>query len=76
MLDVRYTHIHTYSSDLASSTGGGGKTLPIFSRSAAGIDVVLLKILQEFEAGEIIVEIDMVVPSFQIRGECLYDSSS
>ena len=40
----------------------GGKTLAIFSHSATGIDAVL-KIFQEFEAGEVVVKIDMVVLS-------------
>ena len=44
----------------------GRETLAIFSRSAAAIDVVLLKIFQEFQAGEIVVKIDVVVLSLQI----------
>ena len=68
-----YTHARTYS-DLASSTGE--ETLAIFSRSATSMDVVLLKIFQEFEAGEIIVKIDMVVLSLQVWGECLHNSRS
>ena len=39
----------------------GRKTLAILSHSAASIDTILLKIFQEFEAGEIVVKIDMVV---------------
>ena len=35
----------------------------IFSHSATGIDAVLLKIFREFEAGEVVVKIDMVVLS-------------
>ena len=48
----------------------------IFPRSAAGIDLTLVKIFQEFETGKIIVKIDMVVLSFQIRGEHLHDPCS
>ena len=44
----------------------GGKPAAIFSRSAAGVGVVFLKISQEFQASEIVVKIDVVILSLQI----------
>ena len=52
----------------------GRKTLAIFSHSATGIDAVLLKIFQEFEAGEVVVKIDMWY--FPWRSDERLDNSS
>ena len=67
-----YTHTCTYSCSHTPILQIwllqlGRETLAILSRSAAGIDVVL-KIFQEFQVGEIVVKIDMVVFSLQIWG--------
>ena len=52
-----------------------GKPLAVFSGSAAAIDLILLKIFKEFEAGKKVVKIDMVVLPLEISGECFHNSS-
>ena len=44
----------------------GRETLAIFPFSAAGVRVVFPNILQEFQASEIVVKIDVVILSLQI----------
>ena len=52
----------------------GRETFAVFSGSATAIDLVLLEIFKEFEAGEIVVKIDMVVLALEISGECFHNS--
>ena len=64
-----HSHTHTHTPILQVwLLQLGRETLAISPRCAAGIDLVLLKIFEEFEAGKVVVKIDMMILSLQICG--------